>query len=125
MRKQYHSRNIDGDEHIWDVHNLVEQSKNIPVQEVPLESIQELDENFWFQGEENVPTGRAIAEHIKLIEETDLKYPIILCQDGKLMDGMHRVVKAYLLRNEFIKAVRFPKNPEPDYMNVDVNDLEY
>ena len=36
-------------------------------------------------------------EHIRLMEEADLSFPIILSATGAVMDGMHRVAKAALL----------------------------
>lgn len=42
-----------------------------------------------------------------------LEKPIILDEDGGLMDGRHRLMKAMLIGAETIKAVRFDENPEP------------
>jgi hypothetical protein len=33
---------------------------------------------------------------MRLVEATDLAYLIIVCADVRIMDGMHRVVKAVL-----------------------------
>ena len=41
------------------------------------------------------------------------------------MDGMHRVVKAKLQNLLSIHAVRFRATPEPDFINMDENDLNY
>ena len=41
------------------------------------------------------------------------------------MDGMHRVVKAYLQGQSTIKAVQFTKDPKPDYIDVDPKALPY
>ncbi len=90
-----------------------------------LDSIREIDETFWFGGESEKPTCRAIVEHMRFIEETDLSYPIILATDGRVMDGMHRVVKALLEGKETIEAVQFSEDPEPDYEDVHPNDLPY
>jgi hypothetical protein len=43
-----------------------------------------------------------------------LSYPIILSSEGLLMDGGHRLAKAWLLNQKEIKAVQFEFNPEPD-----------
>lgn len=125
MRKQYCFRKTEKGVLIWVVHRLVELSSNFEVHEVPLNEIAEIDENFWYINDGHIPTCRSIASHIKLVYATDLKYPIILCQDGRIMDGMHRVLKAFLQGEKTIKAVRFNKNPEPDYIDVDENDLPY
>ncbi len=124
MRKQYHSRPSPQGRLIWDVHNLVARSAHLPNKDVPLTAICELDEPFWF-ADDDVPTCRAIADHARLIEETDLRYPIILAADGRVMDGMHRVAKAYLAGHTTITAVQFTEDPPPDYIDVDLADLPY
>ena len=124
MRKQYHSRQTEKGRYIWDVHRLVALSSEFEVIEVPLDKIRELDENFWFQ-DANVPTCRAIALHAKLIEETDLAYPIILSENGRVMDGMHRVAKAFLQGHASVRAVQFDSDPPPDYIDVDLDSLPY
>ena len=124
MRKQYHSRNVDGTTLVWDIHRLVALSKGLPVKDVPLSAIRELDENYWFSNGPE-PTCRSVAEHAILIEQTNLIHPIILCADGRVMDGMHRVCKAVMQGIEMIQAVQFATNPEPDYINVDINELPY
>ena len=48
MRKQYHSRHTDGGHLVWDVDRLVASSAGLPRQDVPLTSIRELDEPYWF-----------------------------------------------------------------------------
>jgi hypothetical protein len=123
MRRQYHSRQVDGRNFIWDVHRLIELTKPLPVKELPLSNIRELDECFWFEG--TSPTCREVALHAKLIGETDLKHPIVLSADGRVMDGMHRVCKALLENKETISAVQFIETPAPDYIDADVEMLPY
>ena len=125
MRKQYHTRTVGFDTHTWDVHRLVRLAKNQTSVAIPLESISELDENWWFQSERDHPTPRSLAKHMALVRDTDLQYPIILCEKGRLMDGMHRVVKAFLENKHTILAVRLAPMPEPDFINVDVEELDY
>ncbi len=125
MRKQYHSRPSNRGRLVWDVDRLVELSADLPRQHVPLSAIRELDETFWFDGQNAPPTCRAVAEHARLIQETDLRYPIILSADGRVMDGMHRVAKAYIEGRDFIAAVQFAETPEPDFVGVDLETLPY
>jgi hypothetical protein len=124
MRRQYHSRLRDGHRLIWDVHRLIELSRDFPVRQIALSGIAELDEAFWFDGATK-PVCREIALHAKLIAETDLSYPIILSADGRVMDGMHRVCKALIEGHQIIAAVQFPQDPEPDYVDVFVDELPY
>ena len=114
---------VDGRLFIWDVHRLVEQARSLPVKPVSLSSIHELDESFWFAGES--PTCGEVAAHARLIAETDLKYPIILSAEGRVMDGMHRVCKALIGNLETVLAVRFAENPAPDYIDVSIEELPY
>jgi hypothetical protein len=125
MRKQYHSRLTSRGRLIWDVHHLVELSVGLPRIRVALSSIKELDEPFWFEGSDDVATCRAVADHARLIQATDLAYPIILSSDGRVMDGMHRVAKAHMLGHKEIEAVRFEVDPEPDYVDVAEDQLPY
>ena len=88
---------------------------------MPIASIRELDEPFWGES----MTCRSVAEHARLIEEADLGYPIILSSNGRIMDGMHRVLKAFMLGESHIRAVRFLTDPEPDFVGVDPDELPY
>jgi hypothetical protein len=125
MRKQYHFRQTGRRVLIWDVDRLVELSRDLPIVEVPLSRVSELDETFWFDHEGDEPTCRRVAEHARLMLETDLAPPIILGADGRVMDGMHRVCKALIEGRETIRAVRFEEDPEPDHVDVRPEDLPY
>lgn len=57
--------------------------------------------------------------------DCDLTFPVILSSDGRVMDGMHRVCKALLEGIEDINAVRFVRDPEPDYIGAHPDDLPY
>ncbi|RMH93037.1 hypothetical protein EBB59_07425 [Lysobacter pythonis] len=125
MRKQYHFR--DGDKGLlaWDVDKLIALAKGVEAENLPLEALRELDEPYWYDSEDDLPTCRSIADHMRLVRAADLAYPIIICPDGRLMDGMHRVVKAVLEGRRFIRACRLPRLPAPDYVGVDPDDLPY
>ncbi|ENW94985.1 hypothetical protein [Acinetobacter dispersus] len=123
MRRQYHFRQIGEDTYIWDVHRLVALTNNFVVKKVVLADIQELNEAYWFP--DQYPTTQQIIEHFQLVQDADLSYPIILCAEGRVMDGMHRVAKASLLKQTEILAVRFEQTPESDFINVDEDDLDY
>jgi hypothetical protein len=92
---------------------------------VQLDEIKELDEEYWLDGNEERPTCRWLAEHMRLVEATSLEYPIILSSDGRVMDGMHRVVKALVQGLETIEAVRFTTDPDPDYVGREPSELPY
>ena len=88
----------------WSVIRLVELSKDLPVMEIPLVHLS-VGYNY------NGLFLRDMVMHIKAVLNADLSYPIILDEDGDLMDGRHRVMKAILNKQETIKAVRFDFNP--------------
>ena len=94
MRKQYHFWPGENGLDAWDVDRLILLSAGLPVTEVPLDSIGEIDTDYWFFDGSDLPTVRRIVEHCRLIEDVDLSYPIILGADGRVMDGMHRVERA-------------------------------
>ena len=123
MRKQYHFRPSKQGYYAWDVDRLAALTENFERHRVKLDSIREIDENFWFGDMNDKPTCRAIVEHARLIQEADLGFPIILSSDGRVMDGMHRVAKALLEGHETIEAVKFSQDPEPDYEDVHPDDL--
>ena len=125
IRAQYFFRASDHGLLAWDVRGLIELSKGFPVENYDLAQIVELDEPHWYSHEGDSPTCRSLLKHFKLIEEADLAFPIILDEDGRVMDGMHRVCKAAQLGMDQILAVRFQTNPEPDFINCDPDQLPY
>lgn len=125
MRKQYHFWPSPQGLLAWDVDRLIELSKDLPRVIVPLSSIREIDEVYWFDDAKERPTCRKVLEHIALIDEVDPSHPIILGADGRVMDGMHRVAKALLEGREEIEAVQFKRNPDPDHVGCRPEDLPY
>jgi hypothetical protein len=125
VRKQYHfspgRQRLDA----WDVDRLIELSRHFPVVEVLLTSIDEVDTTYWFGDSFGDPTVRKVVDHIRLVQDADLRFPIILGADGRVMDGMHRVARALLAGQRTIKAVQFKVNPEPDYRDCAPEELPY
>jgi len=123
MRKQYYFRPSSRGLLAWDVDRLVQLSSRLPRKRIPLTRIRELDEDWLGEGEH--PTWRAMLAHLRLIEEADLSFPIILSASGAVMDGMHRVAKAALQGANDIEAVQFDEDPEPDHVGLGPDDLSY
>lgn len=92
--------------HSWSVPRLFELSRDFPVMEIPLDH---LALYYTYQH----LTLREMVMHMKAVNSADLSKPIILDEDGELMDGRHRLMKAMLLGEKTIKAVRFDENPIP------------
>jgi hypothetical protein len=124
LRKQYHFRPGPDGLRAWDVHRLIALVGELPVVQIPLSAIRELDEPYWY-GFGNLPTCRDVAQHARLINEADLSFPVILSSDGRIMDGMHRAARAVMEGLDSIPAKQFVTDPEPDYMGVDPDGLPY
>lgn len=123
MRKQYYFRPSPRGLLAWDVDRLVEVSRRLPRKLIPLTAIRELDEPWADHGEPI--TWRGIVEHLKLIEEADLSFPIILAANGDIMDGRHRAAKAAWQGRTGIEVVQFERDPEPDHVGVTPEELPY
>lgn len=98
----------------WWTRTLWTASAELPVLKLRICEIREFDEDCWFGG--RAPSCREVAEHARRIQEADLAYPVILGSDGQLMDGGHRIAKAWIEGREWIDAVRFISQPEPDWL---------
>ena len=92
--------------HKWHVPRLFELSKNLEVMDIPLSHM-----NMYYKY--NDLTLRELVGHMEAVNKADLRFPIILDEDGEIMDGRHRLMKAVLQGKESIKAVRFKENPTP------------
>lgn len=92
--------------HCWSVPRLFELSRSLPVMDVPLNHL-----SLWYTYEKL--TLREMVMHMKAVNDADLDKPIILDEDGELMDGRHRLMRAMLNGDATIKAVRFEENPVP------------
>ena len=123
MRKRSYFRPSEQGILAWDVDRLIELSSQLPRRAVPLTAIRELDQDW--HGDDERPTWRAMLEHVRLIDEADLAFPIILASNGAVMDGMHRVAKAVLHGRQEIEAVQFVKDPSPDHVGLGPSDLPY
>ena len=93
--------------HTWSVPRLFELARHLPVMEIPLDHL-----DVWYRYDEI--TLRDMVMHLRAVQAADLTTPIILDEDGQLMDGRHRLMKAMLLGLPTILAVRFDENPAPD-----------
>ena len=84
----------------------------LPSRKVRVADLNALDDVRWFSsGMGKLPTCRAVAEHARDIYEADFRHPIILSPSGVVLDGMHRLCKAFLAGMEEIDAVQLPAMP--------------
>jgi hypothetical protein len=124
VRKQYHFWPGEHGLDAWDVDRLVDLAVGLPVEQVRLAELDEIDSVYWFDDSER-PTVRKLVDHVRLIQEVDVSYPIVLGPDGRVMDGMHRIARALLDGRETIAAVRLPLLPAPDYTDCQPDTLPY
>ncbi len=124
VRKQYHfwpgERGLDA----WDVDRLIRLSADLPVVELPLDSLSDVDSRYW-SSDHGGATVRWVVEHARLMADADLRWPIILGRDGRVMDGMHRVARALFDGLDTIRAVQFATDVEPDFKDCRPDDLSY
>ena len=107
-----HTTVRNGKRLLWYTEGLWKQAEQLVPFELEVASVKELDENCWFGS--GGPTLREVLRHFERIQKADLSYPIILNDDGSLMDGGHRLCKAILEGRTKIKAVQFLTMPVPD-----------
>jgi hypothetical protein len=121
IRRQYHFRDSEAGLQAWDVQKLIARTTGLQPFALALAHIRELDEPYW----NNLLTPRDVTNHVRLIQQCDLSYPIILCNEGRLMDGMHRVCSAVLQGIPTITAVQFERYVPPDYVGKSPEQLPY
>lgn len=101
--------------HVWDVERLWRLSRGFEVVEVSIDDLPEFDSDEpWYGYGVDTPTCRSVARHAKMIRDSDLTFPIILSFDNEVIDGMHRVAKAWMLGLKTVSAVRFDEPINPD-----------
>jgi hypothetical protein len=91
--------------HEWSVARLIELSRPLEPFDCPIDAL-----NIYVKYD---ITLRQLVMHMQAVLAADLIYPIILDEDGELMDGRHRIMKAIYEGRKTIRAVRFSKNPSP------------
>jgi hypothetical protein len=53
--------------------------------------------------------------HVKRVQRVSLTHPVLIDDLGTICDGWHRVVKAILNGQTYIKAIRLEKMPEASH----------
>lgn len=97
----------DGDK-FWSEEYLWKHAKDLEVKNIEVESLLDLGIKW------TIKTIFDVCIHIAKVEKADLKWPIIFNAQGQLMDGYHRVCKAYRQGHRTIPCVRFTEDPPPE-----------
>jgi len=98
----------DGTGNLYSVARLIDDTKDLPVFDVPLAAIR-LDGCPW-----DGDNMHALAFHVKKCMAADLTCPILLDWNGAIADGRHRVIKALALGKRTIPARRMTWKATPD-----------
>lgn len=105
----------DGSVPFWRTSTLWAAAQGKHQASVSLEDLNVLDDVVWFGGPKDVqPTVRKVAERARDIFAADLSYPIIMTAEGEVLDGAHRIARAYLQGQQTISAVVIDECPPPD-----------
>lgn len=97
----------------WRVSRLIFLSQNFKPFNIPMKALNIYD---LFPVSKNTMD---FIKHMKKVLDSDLSYPIILDDEGYIMDGRHRILKALFEGVKTIKAVRFDKTPPCCYITDD------
>lgn len=99
------SQTFEWDKKVWRVTRLIKLAEDLKPFEIPIKCLNIY--NLY----PKITSTKNFIEHIKHVLNADLKYPIILDDEGYVMDGRHRIAKALLEEKESILAVRFEETP--------------
>lgn len=106
-----HENKYSHGDKVWAVPNLIARAQDLVPFDLPLAAIY-TGCNVW----DPVGSAYGLAHHMRRALDVDTSYPIILDQEGFIMDGWHRVLRALLDGKATIKAVRFATTPPHDYL---------
>lgn len=120
IRPQYHFRKIGEDTHIWRIEPLLKY-RFTPL-DLMLGKITEIHEPYWYAATNGTPTCISVMRHAAQAHASNLSYPILICENHKIIDGMHRVMKAYSEGLATIRAHQITL-PAPDFINVNPDEL--
>ena len=100
----------------WDASTLYEavKSQKIRAYQFPLKYY-----NMTIKRYNGVCDVADMAHHVKRCLAVDLSIPIILCPDGSVLDGYHRITMALAQGLDFVMAYRLKEMPPPDRVDVE------
>ncbi len=101
----------------YNIYDVILLSDKIKVTNVLINDfVGAFSENCWSDKDDNFISVNTVLrdmdkypEHKARINESDIKYPILIAPSGEIIDGMHRLAKAFLDGETHIKAKRFDK----------------
>lgn len=103
---------VDDEEHFWRIETLWRAAAVGPVVETALDDLPWKVDGCFILGDP--PTWGAFAEHCRRSLAADCSFPIILSPAGEVMDGMHRIVRAFVEGRTTLPTVTLTEVPPPD-----------
>lgn len=94
------------DNYRYKITDLIEASKELEVYEIKVSDI------YLGYLAPCLDTLSSFIEHYKDVEKADLNYPIIMSPENMILDGKHRLAKAIITEQKYIKAVKFKEMPD-------------
>lgn len=93
----------------WYISRLIKITENFEVQTMSMSALNTYGLTL------SIVDLKSAAVSFKRVLDADLSFPIILDDDGYVMDGRHRIAKSLFQGEKDIKFVRFDLTPEPCY----------
>lgn len=101
----------------WQVAMLYQHVETQPVIDVAVCPLVDQEKVSWFNGHD-VPLNE-VAHHIRRVVHANCHHPILLAPNGRIIDGMHRLLQAYLANKQTLKAKRLMHMPQPESIRND------
>ncbi|RLI68823.1 MAG: hypothetical protein DRP02_11810 [Candidatus Gerdarchaeota archaeon] len=105
MKEHIKNQTFRADKDVWKIPRLMKLAEELEPFDLPLKHMN--IHNLY----PAIESTMEFVEHIQYVLDADLDTPIILDEEGYVMDGRHRLAKALLEKKETIKAVRFEVTP--------------
>ena len=94
----------------YNVHACISMSSELEAFDLDIKSM-----NLSYARPNNEDSLKSFVAHMKSVMDADLGYPILLNEDGAIIDGRHRLCKALYLGLDTIKAKRFKSDDDASY----------
>lgn len=93
----------------YNVHDAIRMSENLPVREMLMDDM--------YLGYISPDDGSfmSFVRHAKAVQEADTSFPILMNENGFVIDGRHRLAKLLLDGARTVRFRRFEKDPPECY----------
>lgn len=108
FKEQQHIQIMDKS---YNVHECIRLAADLPVIELDINSM-----NISYARPNSEDSIRGFVEHMRSVMDADLSYPILLNEDGCIIDGRHRLCKALYNGDKTIKAMRFESDDDASFV---------